>query len=364
MNNLKRLEALRQLVFEKKDFDAFLVTNGANLLYFAGFPGTACILVPKKGESTIYVYSVNYEQAKAEAKEFKVELVKTGEDLATKISKKVKASKTKKLGLDTITGVPSVADYLKLKKVLRGIAEIKIDNEPVRTLRKVKDEEEIKLMRKAGELTSEGMKAAYEAIKPGVREYEVAAEIEYAMRKNGSRGTAFETIVASGVRSAFPHGGCTDRKIRKGDLVVVDIGATYQYYCSDMTRTIAAGKPSAKQKKMYEIVRLAQDKAFQAVKPKAKAKDIDSISRKVIKDAGCDEYYVHGLGHGVGLEIHEPPTLNSTSNDKLMVGNVVTIEPGIYFVDFGGIRIEDTVLVQKGMGEKLTRGPYTLKALS
>lgn len=364
MNNLKRLEALRQLVFEKKDFDAFLVTNGANLLYFAGFPGTACILVPKKGESTIYVYSVNYEQAKAEAKEFKVELVKTGEDLATKISKKVKASKTKKLGLDTITGVPIVADYLKLKKVLRGIAEIKIDNEPVRTLRKVKDEEEIKLMRKAGELTSEGMKAAYEAIKPGVREYEVAAEIEYAMRKNGSWGTAFETIVASGVRSAFPHGGCTDRKIRKGDLVVVDIGATYQYYCSDMTRTIAAGKPSAKQKKMYEIVRLAQDKAFQAVKPKAKAKDIDSISRKVIKDAGCDEYYVHGLGHGVGLEIHEPPTLNSTSNDKLMVGNVVTIEPGIYFVDFGGIRIEDTVLVQKGMGEKLTRGPYTLKAMS
>ena len=364
MNNLKRLEALRQLVFEKKDFDAFLVTNGANLLYFAGFPGTACILVPKKGESTIYVYSVNYEQAKAEAKEFKVELVKTGEDLATKISKKVKASKTKKLGLDTITGVPSVADYLKLTNVLRGIAEIKIDNEPVRTLRKVKDEEEIKLMRKAGELTSEGMKAAYEAIKPGVREYEVAAEIEYAMRKNGSWGTAFETIVASGVRSAFPHGGCTDRKIRKGDLVVVDIGATYQYYCSDMTRTIAAGKPSAKQKKMYEIVRLAQDKAFQAVKPKAKAKDIDSISRKVIKDAGCDEYYVHGLGHGVGLEIHEPPTLNSTSNDKLMVGNVVTIEPGIYFVDFGGIRIEDTVLVQKGMGEKLTRGPYTLKAMS
>jgi len=364
VNNLKRLEALRQLVFEKKDFDAFLVTNGANLLYFAGFPGTACILVPKKGESTIYVYSVNYEQAKAEAKEFKVELVKTGEDLATKISKKVKASKTKKLGLDTITGVPSVADYLKLTNVLRGIAEIKIDNEPVRTLRKVKDEEEIKLMRKAGELTSEGMKAAYEAIKPGVREYEVASEIEYAMRKKGSWGTAFETIVASGVRSGFPHGGCTDRKIRKGDLVVVDIGATYQYYCSDMTRTIAAGKPSAKQKKMYEIVRLAQDKAFQAVKPKAKAKDIDSISRKVIKDAGCDEYYVHGLGHGVGLEIHEPPTLNSTSNDKLMVGNVVTIEPGIYFVDFGGIRIEDTVLVQKGMGEKLTRGPYTLKAMS
>jgi Xaa-Pro dipeptidase len=361
VNNLKRLKALRQLAFETKDFDAFLVTNGANLLYFAGFPGTACMLIPKKGKSTIYVYNVNYEQTKAEAKEFKVELVKTGEDLATKILKKINASKTKKLGLDAITGVPSVADYLRLKKVLRGIAKIKIDNEPVRTLRKVKDEEEVKLMRKAGELTSEGMKAAYETIKPGVREYEVAAEIEYAMRRKGSWGTAFETIVASGVRSGFPHGGCTDRRIRKGDLVVVDIGATYQYYCSDMTRTITAGKPSAKQKKMYELVRLAQDKAFQAVKPKAKAKDIDAISRKVIKDAGYDEYYVHGLGHGVGLEIHEPPTLNSTSKDRLTVGNVVTIEPGIYVVDFGGVRIEDTVLVQKGKGEKLTRGPYTLE---
>jgi Xaa-Pro dipeptidase len=358
---MKRLQALKQLAFEKKDFDAFLVTNAANLLYFAGFPGTACILIPKKGKSAIYVYSTNYEQTKAEAKEFKVERVKRGEDLATKISKKVKTSKTKKLGLDTITGVPIVADYLKLKKALRGIAKIKIDNEPVRTLRKVKDEQEIKLMRKAGELTSEGMKAAYETIKPGVREYEVAAEIEYAMRKNGSWGTAFETIVASGVRSAFPHGGCTDRKIRKGDLVVVDIGATYQYYCSDMTRTIAAGKPSKKQKKIYEIVKLAQEKAYQAVKPKAKAKDIDAISRKVIKHAGYDKHYVHGLGHGVGLEIHEPPTLNPTSKDRLTVGNVVTIEPGIYIVDFGGIRIEDTVLVQRHKGEKLTKGPYTLE---
>jgi Xaa-Pro aminopeptidase len=358
---MKGIQALTKLAFEKKNFDGFLVTNAANLLYFAGFPGTACILIPKKGKSTIYVYSTNYEQIKAEAKEFKVELVKIGEDLATKISKKIKASKTKKLGLDTITGVPNVADYLKLKKALRGIAKIRIDKEPVRTLRKVKDEQEIKLMRKAGELTSEGMKAAYETIKPGVREYEVAAEIEYAMRKKGSWGTAFETIVASGVRSAFPHGGCTDRKIRKGDLVVVDVGATYQYYCSDMTRTIAAGKPSAKQKKIYEIVRLAQEKAYQAVKPKAKTKEIDAISRRVIKDAGYDKHYVHGLGHGVGLEIHEPPTLNPKSKDRLTVGNVVTIEPGIYIVDFGGIRVEDTVLVQKRKGEKLTKGPYTLE---
>jgi Xaa-Pro aminopeptidase len=359
--NLKRIEALKQLAFEKKGFDGFLVTNGANQLYFAGFPGTACILIPKKGKNTIYVYGVNYEQTKAEAKGFNVDLVKRGENLADKIAKKVKTSKIKKLGLDTITGIPSVADYRKLRKAMRGIARIRIDNKPVSELRKVKDTEEIELMRKAGELTSQGMKAAYETIKSDVKEYEVAAEIEYTMRKKGSCGTAFETIVVSGIRSAFPHGGCTDRKIRKGDLVVVDIGATYQYYCSDMTRTIAAGKPSKKQKKIYEIVRQAQEKSFQAVKPKAKTKEIDAISRKTIEDAGYGEHYVHGLGHGVGLEIHELPTLNPESKDRLRVGNVVTVEPGVYIVGFGGIRIEDTVLVRKRKAEKLTRGPYILE---
>lgn len=358
---MKKVEALKQLAFQKKDFDGFLITNGANQLYFAGFPGTACILIPRKEKSTIYVYGTNYEQTKAEAKNFNVELVKRGEDLAAKIAKKAKTSKIKKLGLDTITGIPGVADYLKLRKHMKETTKIKIDNKPVSELRKVKDERELKLMRKAAQLTSEGMRVAYEVIKPGIREYEVAAEIEYAMRKKGSWGTAFETILASGVRSAFPHGGCTDRKIQKGDLVVVDIGATYQYYRSDMTRTVTAGNPSSKQRKLYEVVKLAQENAFQGVKPKAKAKEIDMIARKVIEDAGYGEYFVHGLGHGVGLEVHEPPTLSPMSKDKLKPGNVVTVEPGIYIMGFGGIRIEDTVVVRKRKAEKLTEGPYTLE---
>jgi len=361
VKNLIRVENLRQAAFEKKGFDGFLITNEANLLYFTGFQGASCILIPKKGRGIIHVYGTNYEQAKAEAKGFRVDLVKRGEDLGIKIAEEVKASKIKKLGLDSIVGVPKVADYLKLVKVLRGVAKIQIENEPVRALRRVKDEEELELMRRAGELTSEGMKAAYEAVKPGVREYEVAAEIEYAMRKKGSWGTAFETIVASGVRSAFPHGGCTDRKTKKGDLVVVDIGATYKYYRSDMTRTIVPGKPSAKQKKIYEIVRLAQEKAFQAVKPKTKARDVDAIARKAIEDAGYGGYFVHGLGHGVGLEVQEPPALGQRSKDRLAVGNVVTIEPGIYIMGFGGIRIEDTVLVRERKAEKFTKGPYTLE---
>jgi Xaa-Pro aminopeptidase len=354
---LKRMEALREKAFEKKGFDGFLVTNEANLLYFTGFSGASCLLIPRKGDGIIYVYSVNYEQAKAEGKSFKVVLVKLAEDLLGKVANQIKTFQIKKLAVDTLT----VESYRKLAKRLSGEAKVEIQGNLVWELRKIKGEEEIELMRKAAELTSEGMSAAYETVKPGTREYEVAAEIEYAMRSKGSYGTAFDTIVASGVRSAFPHGGCTDRKIREGDLVVIDIGATYHHYHSDMTRTLVAGKPSGRQEKIYEIVKLAQEEAFQAVNPKARARDLDAIARRVTVDAGYGECFVHGLGHGVGLEIHEPPTLNSESKDKLTVGNVVTIEPGIYIVDFGGIRIEDTVLVHRFRTEKLTKGPYTLK---
>jgi len=354
---MNRVHALKQIAFEEKGFDGFLITNEANLLYFTKCPGLACLLIPKKGEGKVFVYSVNYEQAKAETKGFDVELTKRGENLMEKIANQAKAFGIKKLAVDSL----SYENYRNLMKGLKGKVKLKTQANLVWQLRKVKDDEELELMRKAGELTSEGMRVAYEMIKPGVREYEVAGEIEYAMRKCGCWGTAFETIVASGARSAFPHGGCIDRKIENGDLVVVDIGAAYCHYRSDMTRTLVAGKPSEKQKRIYEVVRLAQERAVSAVKPKVKTKEIDAISRKVIDDAGYGKYYVHGLGHGVGLEVHEQPTLSPESKDKLAVGNVVTIEPGIYLVGFGGFRIEDTVLVKRGKAEKFTKGPYTLE---
>jgi Xaa-Pro aminopeptidase len=353
---LKRVETLKKIAFDQKGFDGFLIADEANLVYFTGFQGAACLLIPRDGESMIYVYSTNYEQAKAEGKDFDVEMVRLDEKLNAKIAKQAKALKIKKLAVDTL----NYENYHGLAKECRGAARLRVQNSLVWELRKVKDEKELELMRKAGELTSEGMKAACETIKPGVKEIEVAAEIEYTMRKRGSWGTAFDTIVASGARSAFPHGGCTDRKIRNGDLVVVDIGASYQNYRSDMTRTLVAGKPSEKQKQLYQIVKTAQEEAFQLIEPKAKAKEIDAAARKVIADAGYGEYFVHGLGHGVGLEIHEPPTLNRESKDKLVIGNVVTDEPGIYIIGFGGIRIEDTVLVQKNKAMKFTKGPYSL----
>lgn len=355
---MNRVNALKELAFEKKGFDGFLVTNEINLLYFTGTPGAACLLIPHRGENTVYVYGVNYEQTKAEAKGFKVELMNRGEKIAEKLAPQFKASRIKKLATDGI----SYDTYRLLAKGLRGKAKLKVQSDLVWELRKVKEEKELELMRKAGELTSLGMKVAYETIKPGLTEIEVAGEIEYAMRKKGGYGVAFETIVASGLRSAYPHGGCANRKIHKGDLVVVDMGAMYEYYRSDITRTVVAGKASEKQKKLYNVVKEAQEKAYRAIKPRAKGKDVDQVARKIIEDAGYGNNFNHGLGHGVGLETHEPPWLRPNSKDKLVIGNVVTDEPGIYFPGFGGFRIEDTVLVQKGRGEKLTKGPYTLEA--
>ena len=355
---MNRISALKQVAFEKKGFDGFAVFNWANLLYLAGVPCAVALVIPRDGESTIYSYGVNYEQTKAEGKCFRVEMVKRDENLMAKIAENAKDCKIKKLAVDAL----SIGDWRALAKETIGETTLKVTGNLIWELRKVKDAEEIALMRKAGELTSEGMKAAYEVLAPGMKEYEVAAEIEYAMRKRGSYGMAFETIVASGVCSAFPHSGCSDKKIREGDLVVVDVGATYKFYRSDMTRTLVAGKPSEKQKRLYEIVKAAQEKAFEAMKSNVKAKDVDGVARKMIEAAGYGEYFVHGLGHGVGLEIHEPPTLNPSSKETLAAANVVTDEPGIYLVGYGGVRIEDTVLVRKNGAEKLTCGSYGLGA--
>ena len=354
--SLKRIDVVKQVAFEEKGFDGFAVFNWANLIYLTNSPAATALVIPRDGKSIIYTYGVNYEQAKAEGKDLIVELVRRDENLMTKIAETAKGQKIKKLAVDTL----SVKGWRALIKETSGEVLPEIKGNIILDLRKVKDKEELAFMRKAGELTSEGMKVAFEVLTPGIKEYELAAEIEYSMRKRGSNGTAFETIVASGKYSAFPHGSCSNRVICEGDLVVVDVGATYKFYHSDMTRTLVAGNPSEKQKRIHDIVKTAQEAALKIIKPKAKAKEIDYAARKIINDTGYSEHFVHGLGHGVGLEVHEPPTLNSHSKETLAVGNVVTDEPGIYLVGYGGIRIEDTVVVKKDGAEKLTHCSYKL----
>ncbi len=351
-DKMKRLTALKKKAFEESGFNGYLVFNASNLTYFSGTQGASALLIPPEGESTIYVYGVNYEQTRVTAKGFNVDLVGRGEDLMAKVAGQVNQQKIKKLAIDSI----GVESWRSLSKQLRGKTRLATRPMFVSELRAVKDNEEIELMRKAAELTSIGMKTAYETLKAGMKETELAAEIEYSMRKNGSHGTAFDTAASSGPASAFPHGGCTDRKIREGDLVVVDIGAVYKNYRSDMTRTLVAGPASEKQQNIHRIVKEAHDKAFAAIKPGAKAREVDSAARQVIENAGYGEFFVHGLGHGVGLDIHEPPTLNTSSKETLLARNVVTDEPGIYLVGYGGVRIEDTVLITNNGAERLTNG--------
>jgi len=349
-----RIQTLKDS-FEKEKIDGYIVANEINIFYLTKALGATRLLIPAKGENILYVYGVNYEEAKETARECRVDLVKRGEDADKKVARLIKQLKLKRVGFDAL----DASIYLKLKDSLKG-TELKAMNKLVWELRKVKDETELGYMRKAAEITNQGMKRAVEVIKPGMREYEVAAEIEYAMRRLGSQGVAFETIVASGPRSAFPHGGCTDKKIRKSELIVIDLGAKYHHYHSDSTRTFLIGKPSPKQRKIYETVKEAQQKAFESLHDGVRAKDADAIARKIIEQAGYGKHFVHSLGHGIGLDVHELPALSSESKEPLKAGNVVTVEPGIYIVGLGGIRIEDTVLIHKEKAERLTEAPYEL----
>ncbi len=351
---INRIQLLKKSL-EKNQLDGYMAADENNMFYLTGFEGAARLLVPVDNEGVLYVYGVNYENAKTSVKSCSVELMQRGEDLNKKVAGQCRKLRLKRVGFDGL----DVGGFLALKKNLKNI-KLEAKTQIVWDMRKVKDKTELRLIRKTAELTDVGARAAVEVIKPGMREYEVAAEVEYAMRKLGSDGTAFDTIVASGLKSAYPHGGCTGKKIKRGELIQFDIGTRYQHYCADLTRTFLVGKPSPKQQKMYKVVMEAHEKAFQKIRDGVRAKQVDAAARNVIKKHGFGECFVHGLGHGVGLAVHELPMLNTVSKDVLKAGNVVTDEPGIYIVGYGGVRIEDTVLVKKDGAERLTKAPHDL----
>ena len=197
-------------------------------------------------------------------------------------------------------------------------------------------------------------------IKAGMSEIEVAAELEYYMRKAGASSTSFDTIVTSGTRGAMPHGTATSKLIQSGELITLDFGCVYGGYCSDITRTIAVGDVSSKQREIYNIVHFTQLKALGAVKMGIATKEIDALSRRILAQFGLDSFFGHGLGHGVGIDVHEQPTLNSKSATILKSGMVVTIEPGVYIPNEFGVRIEDTVVITSESIEILTKSPKEL----
>jgi Xaa-Pro aminopeptidase len=353
-----RIEQLKSEM-RKSNTDGYLISNVNNVFYFTGFmdvsDATLSLMIPLDGEPTLFVQPLSYTAAKDNALNCRVNVISKKEKSIDKLIKKIKLNNLKKIEFDTLPN-PMYNELIKRLK------EVKItpNQNPILNLRRIKDEQEISFLRNASTLADIGIEAAIHAIKPGIKEYEIAAEAEYAMRLNGSEGIAFDTIVASGPRSAYPHGVCTNRVISRGDFVILDLGAISSGYRSDITRTVVVGTPTQKHSKMLKLVSRAHQKALEGIHANINARDVDAIAREVVQSEGYGKQFLHGLGHGVGLDIHEPPTLSSRSEDVLKAGNVVTVEPGIYIEGFGGVRIEDTVLVHKNYGERLTQAAYHL----
>ncbi len=349
-----RLKRFMEAV-KREGLDAYLVYGSANIYYLTSSTGGGILLIAD-GESTLYTPQLNYPMAKEQVEICEVQPYKGEKELLDLLLKRLR--KMKEIGYNTLP----LPTYQKLKEKLRE-AELRETSELLWKMRKVKDEGELRLIRRAGELADIGMEAAREVLRPGVREHEVAAEIAHAMMRTGAEGLAFQPIIASGPRSAYPHGGVTDRRIRSGEMVVIDIGAIYKEYRSDITRTFIIGEASERQKEIYNVVLEAHLKAMEVMGPGIEAKRVDGIAREIISKAGYGEYFIHSLGHGIGLEVHEPPRLSDESEDILEAGNVVTDEPGIYIPGYGGVRIEDTVHITSSGVERLTKFEKELDAI-
>ena len=330
--------------------ESLLVTHPADWYYLTGFTGESGALVVTCRGTTLITDGRFTGQAKVETTGIAVAQQKgslfefTGEFLATS-----KAN----VGFEATQ--LSVSQYGALRKAAGRGCKWKPVAGLVASLRMLKDAQELAVMRRAAVLAGRVMEETIPLLKAGVREFEVAAEIEYQMRKRGASGAAFETIVAFGERAALPHARPTAKRLKKNEFVVLDLGAILAHYCSDITRTFYYGKAPERVRQWYKAVQDAQVAAIAAVKNGVLCGDIDAAARQVLERQGLGKYFVHSTGHGLGLEVHEEPRIARGQKKRLEAGNVVTIEPGIYIEGVGGIRIEDDVAVHADRVEVLTR---------
>lgn len=350
----KRLTAIRTMM-KKFRFQALLVTDMAYVRYLTGFSGSSglCVIT---AERQFFITDRRYEiQAPLEINGFTIIIAK--QSLFPLIAEKMLIPKYARIGFENEH--TTVADMKNLKKLLPGRRFIP-DKRIIETITQIKDDGEIALIRYAVQITDKVFKKILTLIRPGIHEYDIAAEISYWHRKYGAECDAFDPIVASGERGALPHARASDKIIRRGEMVVLDFGCRYCGYHSDLTRTIAVGKPLAEMKKIYHIVLEAQKKAIDAVKNGVAARLVDAAARKYIQRTGKGRYFIHSLGHGLGINIHEPIRLSAFSNAILKTGNVITIEPGIYIPGSGGVRIEDDIVVCEKGCDVLTKSTKEL----
>lgn len=339
--------------------DALLVTHLPNVRYLCGFTGSAAVLIVTPARSVLLTDGRYAQQAREEVKDARVAISK-GPAL------KVAANWLQKAKLQTI-GIEAEHMTISLHSALlrdmgKGI-RVREMRGLVEQLRMVKDRAEVECIRRAVVLGDGLLEDGLNALKPGVAETHVAAAIEFAARKRGADGMSFDTIVAAGPRSALPHGRATQAAIPRKGFVVMDFGVILAGYCSDMTRTVHVGRASSQARQLYDTVREAQEAGIDAVRSGVSAGAVDNAARKVLIRAGYGRYFTHSTGHGVGLEIHEPPRVGRGSSDPLEAGMVITIEPGAYIPGEGGVRIEDIVVVTENGCEILTSTPKELITL-
>jgi len=334
--------------------DGLLITSNYNRRYMTGFTGTAgaVLITAEKG---LFITDFRYtEQAEKQCTGY--EVVKQSGSIATEV-----AEQAKKLGLKRIGFEEDHVTFSAYKVFEKEIAAelIPVSGE-IEKLRLIKDGTEIKILKEAADIADAAFKHILEFIRPGKTELQVSNELEFFMRSLGASSSSFDIIVASGFRSALPHGVASDKVIETGDFVTLDYGAYYKGYVSDITRTVAVGKPADKLKEIYDIVLEAQLRGVNGIKPGLTGKEADALTRDYITEKGYGEYFGHSTGHGIGLEVHEGPGLSVKSDIVLEKGMAVTVEPGIYIPGLGGVRIEDDIIITENHNERLTHSPKEL----
>lgn len=351
-----KLQKLRKEM-EQQQIEALLITSQYNLRYITEFTGTAGLALVTQHKA-YFITDFRYtEQAGEQVKEFDVVQAKT--NLLEEAAELVKNLAVKSLAFEK--------DYVTYAAFLDYEAKIEAELKPVNGLiekiRMIKTPEEVNILKAAAKIADDAFEHICKFIKVGQTELEISNELEFFMRKQGATSSSFDTIVASGLRSALPHGVATEKKIESGDFITLDYGALYNGYISDITRTVAVGEPSDKLKEIYQVVLDAQVLGVEKIGPGMTGIEADAIARDYIKSKGYGEAFGHSTGHGIGLEVHEAPGLSFKSQTVLEPGMAVTVEPGIYLPGIGGVRIEDDILITESGNERLTHSTKELRIL-
>lgn len=336
--------------------DGLIILQPDNRRWVSGFTGTSGVAVVGRQGQPVFVTDFRYtQQAGQQCQGY--EIVRHGQEMTADIKAVLERLQIKRLGFEK--NFITVSQHAKWTSEMEGIELVPLED-ILLDLRAVKDEGELELLATAAAIADKAFAHILGILKPGISERRVALELERHMQDLGAAGPSFETIVASGVRSSMPHGVASEKLLEENDYITMDFGCVYKGYCSDMTRTVVLGKASPRQREIYAIVLEAQLAGVRGIRAGISGKEADSLARDVIAAKGYGEQFGHGLGHGVGLAIHESPRAGITSEDILVVNNIVTIEPGIYLPDWGGVRIEDMVVVQEGGCRNLTSSPKEL----